>query len=171
MGKKASKIYHLIIVQTLLCCWINLPLSAQSPLLQQLSFKDPILEKNLRYFVYQTKAKITNVLMEKRDSAYLYQLSSPSSFNQVEQYSTAIWGQWHNQIVIITGGAELKEVCLVTNLNPFSHLLTYLHSELSPTKQSLPSSRLTFTFKVKDGQEEWFKDNDGYDSRDFPHPK
>lgn len=164
----------------LLVCKLAGAIAQNKPIpLQHVVFKDKVLERNLMYFVHETKAKVVIIILEKRDNAYLYSLSKKFFFEPIEDYSTPNWGQWRNQIIMFYSGPELAQVCTISDTTAFSNLLSYVRP-LLPTMPSIKvvggkkiyntniTKELEWVFKIENGRQVWLKDNQGYDSRDFP---
>jgi|GEM_PF-3701940 len=155
-------------------------------LLQKVTIKDKVLEKNLRYFVDNTNAKAVSVLLEKRDSAYLYNLSVIDYFEAVapvKGYQTPDWGEWKNRILVFRSGSELNQVCTISDTVAYDNLLRYLRPVLPNMYKPVIvngkkvadnitlTHNLEWTFRVENGREIWLWTNDGYDSRDILEPK
>jgi hypothetical protein len=179
--KSQSVLFHLLLL-------VSYPLastySQTKPIhLQQLTILDEVLERNLTSYANQVPNKLICIFVDKRDSAYVHQLTPVAAFEQLKDNPTNDWGQWKNRIVVFRANASLETVIRVRDITSFKNVLAYsrpiLLNQFSTPKRigkyivevdSLYHG-LTWTFEVKNGREVWLWTSDGYDSRDVLEPK
>ena len=150
--------------------------------LKKIALQDKVLERVLRDYVNESKAKIIAVYIERYDSDYTYTLRDFGLFDTVKRNPTATFGEWKGCVLLFYSGAELVVSPLDSNavgtiqryLRPmlpdqFGEKKTYSNGMLEDT--AIVFDPIIWRFKVREGKLLWLRKVQDYQLETIPYIK
>lgn len=173
----------LVVMALLLESCYAITVAQNNPIaLQHIYFKDKVLANNLGGFCKEVKAKAVRLRVTRWDDGFLYHLSKIEFADFIEDWPATHWGQWQDKIVLFYSGANLDGICTITDTVPYKNLVQYSKTILPqipppPPHKFDPKHKrvwikygaldgLEWTFRVINGREVFFRNNQGYDSEE-----
>lgn len=173
---KAS--YYLFIGIWGLMGWTPVPLPIQPSGLQHVLLHKGVLSLNLQDFIRRSNANFIaiSVNIDPVDQGYVYHLHPITYYETIRDYKGLAWGEWHHAMLLFYSPVDLRPVCRITDTTSHIYLHRYGALRLPRATTRIPGTKiwhtyaqadggLAYNFKVVKGQEVYFYDNTGYDSR------
>ncbi|WP_461139100.1 hypothetical protein [Spirosoma pomorum] len=148
--------------------------------LQHIVFKDNVLPSFIQMFAARKNTAV-RVNLREAEEGYICHLSDVPFLNNIIDHPPTRWAVWKGIVVIVESAARTDSILYITDTAPVANLISYaepfmekyqsvtdLGNGLQMMEIIVVHGGLEWQFRVKNGQEEWSRNNRGFDSRDIP---
>ncbi|QKZ14900.1 hypothetical protein [Spirosoma sp. KUDC1026] len=148
--------------------------------LQHIVFKDNVLPSFIEMFAGRKKRAV-RVNLREAEEGYTCNLSDVYFLNEIIDHPPTRWAVWKGIVVIVESAVRADSIFQITDTAPVANLISYgepfmekyqsvndLGNGLLMMDVILVHGGLEWQFRVKNGREEWSRNNRGFDSRDIP---